>query len=78
LAAALVAVLNLVRAGRPEDRTLAWITFCGSLCWVAVAIAFGASIGNVIDPRAVWHALSAFVLAGLSFRTAIGRSAANE
>jgi hypothetical protein len=78
LAAALIAVLNLVRVGRPEDRTLAWITFCGSLCWVAVAIAYGAAIGNVSDPRAVWHALSAFVLAGFSFRTAIGRSATSE
>jgi hypothetical protein len=76
LAAILLAVLNLVRAGRPEDRTLAWITFCGCLCWAAVAIAFGAAIGNVADPRVLWHAISALALAAFSLRTAIGRASA--
>ena len=72
LAAGLLAVLNLVRAGRPADRTLAWITFFGSLCWVAVAIGFGVAIGNIYDPRPLWHAISAFALAVFSLRTATG------
>ena len=73
-AGALLAVLNFVRADRPEDQTLAWITFVGCLCWVAVAIGFGAAIGNVIDPRVLWHAVSAVVLAAFSLRTAMGRA----
>jgi len=68
--AALLAVLNFVRAGRPEDRTLAWICFGGSLAWVVLALSFGASIGNIFDPRADLHALAAFILAVFSFRTA--------
>ena len=73
-AAALLAVLNFVRADRPGDRTLAWITFIGCLCWIAVAIGFGASIGNIIDPRVLWHAISALVLVAFSLRTAMGRA----
>jgi len=69
LAAGLVGVLNLVRAGRPDDHTLAWITLVGSLAWAGVAIAFGAAIGNVFDPRVLWHAITALVLAGFSLRT---------
>ncbi len=72
LAAGLLAVLNLVRVGRPADRTLAWITFFGCLCWVAVAIGFGLAIGNVYDPRPLWHATTALVLAAFSLRTALG------
>jgi hypothetical protein len=72
LAAGLLAVLNLVRARRPADRTLAWITFFGSLCWVAVAIGFGVAIGNVYDPRPLWHAITALVLAAFCLRTALG------
>jgi hypothetical protein len=69
LAAGLVAVLNLVRAGRPGDYVLAWITLVGSLCWAAIAIAFGAAIGSLFDPRVLWHAIAALVLAGFSLRT---------
>jgi hypothetical protein len=74
LAAGLIAVLNLVRSGRPEDRTLAWIAFLGSLSWVAVAVGFGVAIGNLFDPRVLWHVISALALAGFSLRTAIGRA----
>jgi len=74
LAAGLLAVLNLVRVGRPADRTLAWITFFGCLCWVAVAIGFGMAIGDIYDPRPLWHAISAFALALFSLRTAMGRA----
>lgn len=72
LAAGLLAVLNLVRAGRPADHALGWITFFGCMCWVAVAIGFGMVIGNVYDPRPLWHATAALVLAAFSLRTALG------
>lgn len=68
----LVAVLNFIRAGRPEDRTLAWVCFGGCIVWVVLALSFGASIGNLADPRADLHALAAAVLAAFSFRTATG------
>ena len=71
LAASLIAVLNLVRAGRPNDLTLAWIAFCGSACWLAVSIAFGMAIGHVADPRARLQAAIAVVLAAFSLRTAL-------
>jgi hypothetical protein len=72
LAGVLIAVINLVRAGRSADRTLAWIALAASLCWVAVAVAFGAAIGTVADPRVLWHAISALALAAFCLRTALG------
>ncbi len=69
LAAALLGVLNLVRAGRPDDKTLAMITAIGSACWVLIAVAFGQSINNLLDPRALMHAITAAVLVGFSIRT---------
>jgi hypothetical protein len=74
LAAGLLAVLNLVRAGRPADHPLARITLFGCLCWVAVAVGFGLSIGDVYDPRVLWHAISALVLAAFSLRTIVGQT----
>jgi hypothetical protein len=71
----LVAVLNFIRAGRPEDRTLAWVCFSGCIVWAILALWFGVSIGNLADPRADLHALAAGVLAVFSFRTAMGREA---
>jgi hypothetical protein len=76
LAALLVAALNLLRVGRPNDRPLAWVSFAASVAWVAVALGFGAVIGHLADPRAVIHAVNAAVLAGLSLRTLIGTSRA--
>lgn len=71
LAALLVAALNLLRAGRPSDRPLAWVSFAASMAWVAVAVGFGAVIGHLTDPRAVIHAVNAAVLAALSLRTLV-------
>ncbi len=62
LAVALLGTLNIVRAGRPHDKTLAAITTVGSACWAILAFAFGVSIGNVLDPRPLSHALIAGVL----------------
>jgi hypothetical protein len=71
LAASMLAVLNLVRAGRPRDRTLAWITFVGCLCWAGIALAFGSAIGRVADPRVMWHLICALGLMLLSMRTIV-------
>lgn len=65
LAAALLGALNIVRAGRPNDKTLAAITTIGTACWALLAVGFGKSIGNVLDPRVVFHVIVATVLAVL-------------
>ncbi len=69
LAALLLAALNLMRVNRPDDRTLALVCVAGSVSWVLVAIGFGVTIGNALDPRALIHAVNAAVLAGFSMRT---------
>ena len=69
LAGLLLATLNLLRAGRPNDRTLAWASFSGCVGWVAVVLAFGKIIGNIFDPRVVTHVIITIVLAAMSLRT---------
>ena len=74
LAALLLAALNLLRAGRPQDRPLAWVSLGGCLAWIVVAVSFGRVVGNVLDPRAVIHALNAALLAVMSGRTLVRAS----
>ncbi len=69
LAAALLVALNVMRIGRPNDRTLAWVCLVGCFCWVAIAVMFGQSVGNVMDPRALFHGFAALGLAILSWRS---------
>jgi hypothetical protein len=45
------AAVNLVRAGRPGDKTLAGICLVGGVCWIAASLRFGMLIGNVWDFR---------------------------
>lgn len=74
LAGALLGTLNLVRAGRPSDKTLAIITAIGTACWGILAFTFGLSIGNIFDPRPLSHTLISIVLVIFSVLT-IRRSA---
>ncbi len=69
LAAALLVALNVMRIGRPNDRTLAWVCLIACLCWVAIALMFGQSVGNLLDQRALFHAFAALGLAVLSWRS---------
>jgi len=62
LAGLLLGALNIVRAGRPEDRTLAVITSIGTACWGLVTFGFGKSIGNIFDPRPLGHVIISMVL----------------
>ena len=62
LAAALLGTLNLVRSGRPADRTLAWICVAGTSCWAGVVLGFGVSIGRVLDPRVLMHMVASAAL----------------
>lgn len=62
LAGLLLGALNIVRAGRPGDTTLAVLTTVGTLCWALTALAFGRSIGNLLDPRVMGHVVISSVL----------------
>ena len=72
LAGLLLAGLNLLRVGRPNDHTLAWVSFLGCLGWIAVALAFGKVTGNILDFRPFTHVIITVVLAAISLRTVMG------
>ena len=69
LAAFLLAAINLLRVNRPADRPLAGICLAGSLGWLALVIAFGVVIGQVLDPRVLMHGVAAAGLTAMSIRT---------
>ncbi len=73
LAGILVASLNLLRIGRAQDRPLTWLSLGGTVAWMAVAIAFGAAAGNVLDPRPMTHVAIAVVLIAMCVRTLLNR-----
>ena len=75
LAGLLLGALNIVRAGRPHDKTLAVIATLGTACWALVAFGYGKSIGNVLDPRPVTHIVVATALVFFGVRTLRGGSA---
>jgi hypothetical protein len=68
----LIAAINLLRAGRPTDRPLAWIAFASSLALAISAFTFGVLIGNIYDVRALLNGFAALALAALSVMTALG------
>lgn len=65
----LLAALNLLRAGRPADRTLASVTLAGNLGWLIVVLAFGRLVGNYADYRVLIQGAVTLVLLGMSMRT---------
>jgi hypothetical protein len=78
--AALLAVLNLLRTARPQDRTLAWVCAGGCVFWALVGIAFGFAIDHLLDPQVVFHVVVGAALADCSVVTATrkDRSTAQE
>jgi hypothetical protein len=67
----LLGTLNLVRAGRPEDTTLAWICLVGCLCHIVSTWRFGVLIGNLFDVRVVIFTLVTLGLCALCIRTIV-------
>src|ERR1041384_2331540 len=59
----LLAALNLLRANRPHDRTLAWICAGGCILWALTAAAFGMAIQHIFDARVIFHVVVAAALA---------------
>jgi hypothetical protein len=68
---ALLGVLNLLRAKRPADRVLAWITAAGTLCWLIGSIIFGMLIGHPLDPRVLTFLVVSAGLVLFSVQTAL-------
>ncbi|PYU12574.1 MAG: hypothetical protein DMG37_13000, partial [Acidobacteria bacterium] len=69
LAVYLLGALNLIRAGRPNDKALAAITLVGTACWAVLAFTFGKSIHNLLDPRPLSHVIIAIILVIFSAMT---------
>ena len=71
LAAATIGAVNLLRTRRLGDRALAWLAGLSALLWAVLALMFGWSIGDLLDPRVLWHTTAAAGLAVLSIRQAM-------
>ncbi|MBB3458969.1 hypothetical protein FHT86_007298 [Rhizobium sp. BK313] len=66
-----VAAMNWLRADRPQDLGLAWVTAAATLAYAGISISFGFLIGNPMDWRALSFAAISLALTGLSLRTAL-------
>jgi hypothetical protein len=62
----LLGTVNLIRAGRPGDRPLAWNSLIFNLCWFAAAIQFGLVFHNLKDPRVIGFAVITLALCTMS------------
>ena len=67
----LTAALNLLRAGRPDDRTVALLAVAGSGAQLVLCLAFGKSIGNLADPRVVGNCVITAILLCFGIRTLV-------
>jgi hypothetical protein len=67
-----VAAMNWLRADRPQDLGLAWVTAAATLAYAGISVGFGFLIGNPLDWRALSFSGVSLVLAVLSIRTALG------
>jgi len=65
----LLAAVNLLRAGREGDRSLAWISLAGCLVWIAFVVWFAQLLGNPLDFRPLVNLIIAVVLTGFSVRS---------
>ena len=65
--------VNLVRAGRPEDKALAWVCLLGGVGWIAASLRFGVLIGNVTDARPMIFVVITLGLCGMCLRTLLPR-----
>jgi hypothetical protein len=64
-----LAAVNLIRAGRPADKPLAWTGLLAGLCWIVASLRFGALIGHLFDPRPMIFAVITLGLCIFCVRT---------
>jgi hypothetical protein len=72
----LLAAVNLLRVGRPGDRTLAWVSFVGCLGWLVLIAGFAHLIHSFTDFRVLIQGVITLVLAVMSARGALRTTAA--
>lgn len=65
----LLVFLHVLRIQRPDDRPVMAAASLASVAWIALALAFGAAVGDIADPRALMHAV---VTLALLVTTALG------
>jgi hypothetical protein len=66
-----VAAMNWLRADRPLDSGLAWVTAAATLSYAAISFGFGFLVGNPMDWRALSFGAVSLALFLLSVRTAL-------
>jgi len=59
------AVVTFNLLARSRDRILLTAGMVSAAVWAALALGFGSAIGNIVDPRAIMHAVPSMVLAVL-------------
>jgi hypothetical protein len=59
------AVVTFNLLARSLDRILLTAGMVSAAVWAALALGFGSAIGNIVDPRAIMHAVPSMVLAVL-------------
>jgi hypothetical protein len=69
----LLAAVNLIRAGRPDDPALAWVCLVGALCWLAASLRFGALVGSFLDFRVVMFIVITLGLSAFCLRSLAGK-----
>ena len=68
----LLVFLHVLRIYRPDDRPVRAAALIASVAWIGLALAFGAAAGDILDPRALTHAI---VTLGLLAMTVLGSRA---
>jgi len=68
-----VAFLQALRLRREQDRWISTGATLATAAWMGLALAFGAAVGDIFDPRGLVHAGAS---AGLLIATAMGRAGA--
>lgn len=70
-----VAAINWLRANRPNDSGLAWVSAAATFAYAGLSFGFGFLIGNPFDWRALSFGIVSLILAGSSLLTALKRQA---
>ncbi len=65
----LLAGINLLRAERRNDRSLAALSAAGSVAWLTIIVSFGVIIGNAADIRVVVQGTITLLTVAFSVRT---------
>jgi uncharacterized membrane protein YfcA len=69
----LFGAVSLIRAGRPQDRALAWVCLVAGFCWIAASLRFAVLIGNHLDFRPLIFGVLTLGLCAFCVRTLVGK-----